>query len=471
MWTPEQLAALPFVKTLLESGGEVYLVGGSVRDQLLKRPLKDLDIIVCKVAFDELVSHLQKYGYTNLVGKSFGIIKFKPKENPEFEIDIALPRTETSTGQGHRDFDVQFDPDLPLAKDLARRDFTINAIALDLKTGELVDPFQGASDLNQKIIRTVFDNSFVEDPLRLMRAVQFAARFEFGIEDTTYAQMKEHAALIETVAKERIIEEVKKLFLAKVPSKGFDLMRDTGILPHVFPDVQKMIGVTQPNKNNEDVYTHTMKVLDASRAAEELEKAGNLDIMFSALFHDAGKPKTRREDEDVGRVTFFNHQHISTGIAWRWMKDFKVRTIGVNPKHVCHLVKHHMFETKEFHNEKALRRFIRKIGKENIFDLLDLRLADKKGGKFPKKVYGILDLRNRIRNEINKKAPFGSKDLALTGQDIMEMGFQEGPVIGLIQKFLVDTVVDEPELNTAEKLKELVEERRDEFNQKDPRRK
>ncbi len=452
-----------FVDHLLQTGSDVYVVGGAVRDALLQKTIKDLDLVVCKTPFAELVEKLKPFGYVNLVGKSFGIIKFRPKEFPDNEIDIALPRTEVSTGSGHRDFDVRFDHNLPLAQDLARRDFTINAMAYDVRRQNLVDPFRGQDDLQNKTIRTVFDNSFVEDPLRLLRAVQFAARLGFALAPETEAQLKAHAALIETVAKERIIDEIRKLFLADKPSQGFDLMRDTGLLPFVFPDVQQMIGVTQPNKNNEDVYTHTMKVLDAARSAEELEKPGDINLMFSALFHDAGKPKTRAEKPESGRVTFYNHQHISTGIAWRWMKDFRATTIGVNPKHVCHLVKHHMFETKEFDNDRALRRFINKVGKENVFDLLDLRLADKKGGKFPKKVYGILQLRQKIRAEVTKKTPFGSKDLALNGQDLIQMGFGEGPIIGVIQKFLVETVLDEPELNTVEKLTEIVQTRREEF--------
>lgn len=453
-----------FLNDLIQSGGEVYLVGGCVRDELMNRETKDYDLIVKKLPLETLIRVLKKTGRTNLVGKSFGIIKFLPKENPDMEFDIALPRKETSTGNGHRDFEVDFDPEISIEDDLKRRDFTINAIAKDLRTQEWIDPFEGKQDIKDKKIRIVFENSFLEDPLRLLRAVQFAARFGFEIEEKTFAAMKQHAALIKTVSKERIITEVKKLFLAPKPSRGFDLMRDTGLLKFVFPDIEKTIGVVQPKKNNEDVYTHTMKVLDAARGAEELEKPGNLDIMFSALFHDTGKPKTRRETlEDAERITFYNHQHVSTGIAWRWMKDFKATTIGVDPKHVCHLVKHHMFETKEFHNDKALRRFIRKVGPDNVFDLLDLRLADKKGGKFPKKVYGILNLREKIKEELSKKPPFTAKDLALNGHDIMALGFQAGPVIGKIQKFLIEQVLEDPALNTKETLTRLIEEKKQGF--------
>ena len=461
---PSTLKSVPFIKDILKHGGETYLVGGCVRDTLLDKKLKDLDLIVTKIPIDNLVALLKKHGPVNLVGKSFGIIKFRPFTDPDTEFDIALPRQETSTGTGHRDFHVDFDPNLPLEKDLYRRDFTINAMAENIMTGEFIDPYDGRRDLTAKVIRTVFENSFVEDPLRLMRAVQFAARMDFIIEAATFEQMQKHAELIRTVARERIAEEVRKLFTAPKPSVGFDIMRDSGLLAIVFPDVQNMIGVTQPQKNNEDVYTHTMKVLDAARAASELEKPGDLNIMFSALFHDAGKPKTRREDPVTPQaVSFHNHQIISRGIARRWLKDFKVTTIGVDPELVCHLVDSHMFETKEFHNEKALRRFIRKVGPDHIFDLLDLRLADKKGGRFPQKVFGILKLRERIREEINRKPPFTAKDLTLSGHDIIALGFKPGPVIGVIQKFLLEKVLEQPELNTRDGLIQLIEQHRQIF--------
>lgn len=460
----EKLKTFGFVRDILDHKGEVYLVGGCVRDTLLGLPLKDLDLIVTKIPFEDLTRLLKKQGRVNLVGKSFGIIKFKPHENPDQELDIALPRKETSTGSGHRDFEVHFDPNLSLKDDLLRRDFTINAMARDLHTDALIDPFGGQVDLKNKLIRTVFENSFVEDPLRLMRAVQFAARLGFEIEKSTFDQMREHSNLIRTVAPERIIEEVRKLFLAPKPSLGFDIMRDTGLLHHVFPDVENMLGVTQPKKNNEDVYTHTMKVLDAARSADELEKSGDINIMFSALFHDAGKPKTRRENQDNPQdVSFHNHQIISRGIVRRWLKDFKATTVGVDPDLVCHLVDSHMFETKEFHNEKALRRFIRKVGPDHVFDLLDLRLADKKGGRYPQKVFGILKLRERIREELNRKPPFTPKDLALGGHDIINMGFAPGPVIGTIQKFLLEKVLEVPELNTKEDLKQLILDNRKDF--------
>ncbi len=452
----EAITESDFISAIDKAGGSAYFVGGLVRDQLLGRPIKDADLVVQGLELDTLIKIIKPFGRILPVGKSFGVIKFYPHNLKETELDIALPRTEKSTGTGHRDFEITSDPHLSIEHDLQRRDFTINAIAQNVITKEFIDPTQGLNDLERRTLRAVFDDTFKQDPLRLLRAVQFSARFELAIDESTFLQMKEDASLITTVSPERIASEIGKLLSASQPSFGFHIMRDCGLLPYVFPDIHEMIGVTQPSKNNEDVYTHTMKVLDASRSANELEKPGDIDIMLSALFHDAGKPKTKRED-DKGAVSFFNHQHISTGIAWRWMKDYKISTLGANPHHVCHLVKHHMFETKPFeNNDKALRRFINKVGKEYIFDLIDLRLADKKGGRFPNKVFGILNLRERIKAEINKKTPFGPKDLALNGHDIMNLGIKAGPILGQIQKYLVDITLEAPELNTKEILTEKI---------------
>ncbi len=457
------LKTYSFFQNVTEAGGEIYLVGGGVRDQMLGRQTKDIDIIIRLIPIPDLKKILKKCGHFNQVGKAFGVIKFYPNEDRELEIDIALPRTEISTGTGHKDFLVQSDPSLEISQDLKRRDFTINAMAINLETDEIIDLSNGKKDLKNKLIRTVFENSFVEDPLRMLRAIQFAARFDFNIAPETLEEMKTHAALISTVSPERIIIEINKLFDAVKPSVGFGLMRETKLLPLVFPDIDKMIGVSQPKKENEDVYDHTMRVLDAMRVEEDLEKPGDLDLMFAALFHDSGKPKTRREDEE-GKISFYNHHLISAGIAGRWLKEHKVTTIGVNKRKVCHLIKHHMFETVHFKdNDKALRRFINKAKKEYIFDLLDLRLADKKGGRFPKKTYGILKLREQIREQINRKAPFSPKDLALNGHDIMALGHKPGPSIGIIQRFLMEKVLDHPELNTKEELTKLIEENKDTF--------
>src|SRR5262245_5831906 len=187
-------------------------------------PHKDKDLLVTHIPFDDLTVLLSRHGSVQQVGKFFGVLKFRP-HGGNSEFDIALPRMERSIGVGHRDFEVHFDPYLPVEKDLGRRDFTVNAMARDLKNGALIDPFGGRDDLEKKILRQVFPQAFEEDPLRMLRAVQFAARFGLTIEPTTLQALKTHAALINSVSPERVLEEIRKLFMAPKPSQGFWIMR------------------------------------------------------------------------------------------------------------------------------------------------------------------------------------------------------------------------------------------------------
>lgn len=445
-----------FIKSIQKAGGQVFAVGGNVRDYYLEKPVKDDDLLITKLPINQLTKILSPLGTTNLVGKSFGIIKFRPYDYPEIEFDLSLPRLEKSTGIKHTDFDVEFDPFIPVKQDLGRRDFTINAMAFDIGEEKLIDPFNGFKDLKNKIIRQVFENTFIEDPLRLLRAIQFAARFNFQIEDKTFSAIKENHHLIKTVSKERIIAEIKKLFLAKKPSLGFDLMRETGLLEIIFPFLQKCIGVSQPNKDNEDVYTHTMKVLDASRSAIELTHPGDIDVMFAALLHDIGKPKTKKFDKEKNLVTFYGHQNVSKGIAKEWLNQYRATTIGVNIGKVLNLIKNHMFETKSFYSDKAIRRFINKVGVHHIGPLLDLRIADKKGGRFPDALKGIMKLRDKINHELELKSAISINDLAIDGHDLMSLGLKPGPKFGDIQRYLLELVLDEPDLNHKDKLLEIV---------------
>ena len=442
-----------FFDAIYGAGGAVYEVGGTVRDELLQLPNKDKDLLVVQVPFEALKKILKSHGQLHEVGKSFGVLKFK-SQGDEQDYDIALPRTEKSTGPHHRDFEVRFDEKIPVELDLQRRDFTINAMAREMRSGKLIDPFDGQKDLRDRVLRQVFSESFVEDPLRLLRAVQFAARFSLTIEPETLAAMNRHAALIESVSPERIIEEIGKLFRAQEPSKGFYLMRDTGLLHYVFPELEKTIGVAQPAKKSGDVFEHTMKVLDASRSCADLDSPGDLEIMFASLFHDVGKPYTVGFNEKTQRVTFYGHQVVSTRMTRKWLKKYRANMLGIEPENVLSMVHNHMFETKSFYTEKAIRRFVHKIGKDLIFKLVDLRIADKKGGAYPNQLKGILRLKQRIREELEKKPPFSAKDLALNGHDLMNLGYAAGPLLGQILKKLVEVVLDDPARNTRQSLLE-----------------
>ena len=446
-----------YLEEIYSLGGQAYAVGGTVRDDFLGITNKDSDYLITKIPMDLLTKTLKRFGEIQVVGKSFGVIKFHPKETPHLCIDIALPRKEISTGTGHRDFEVDFDPMIPVETDLSRRDFTINAMAREVATFNLIDPFKGLEDLKNKTLRIVSEKSFEEDPLRLMRGIQFAARFELEIEPQTFASMKQHAPLIKTVSPERISEEIKKLLYAVKPSRGFILMEQTGLLREILPELQENVGVEQGNKfENDDVFLHTMKVLDASRKDDAIPQAGDLELMLSALFHDVGKAKTKRFDKSKNRLTFYNHQFLSRKMAKARMNALKMSVMGINVENVARLVEGHMFQTKSFFSDRAIRRFINATGPDLILKLVDLRIADNRGGKYPEGIKGVLRLRRKIQEEIEKKTPFSVRDLAIGGKEIMELGVTEGPQIGMVLKQLIEFVLDDPNLNTPEQLLDIV---------------
>ena len=225
-------------KVIKSAGGKMYQIGGVVRDELLGKISKDLDLLVVGVELDDLAKVLKPFGKVNMVGKSFGILKFVPTGSTEDEdIDISVPRIDSkSTGAGHKDFEVQLGKGITLQQDQLRRDFWINQLAKDVDTGEIVDTDgKGMKDIKNKQIRMISPTSFIDDPLRMLRAVQFAARFEFKIEKETFKQMKQQAKTISTVSADRFTEEFKKLFTkSKSPSHGVKIMFASGLMKNIF---------------------------------------------------------------------------------------------------------------------------------------------------------------------------------------------------------------------------------------------
>src|SRR5262245_58292287 len=290
-------ASFPFVRALQQRGARVYTVGGTVRDELLGHPRKDLDLLVTGLPQPDLLRCLRPHGRVQLTGRAFGVIKFVPYGWDGPPIDVALPRTEISTGIGHRDFAVTFDHTLPVETDLGRRDFTINAMALDLLDGRLLDPFGGYADLQQRLLRQVSPLAFPEDPLRMLRGIQLAARFELQIESATRDAMRTHAATITTVAAERIAEELRKLLQARAPSHGFVTMQEVHLLAPIFPELTylaRCLEVTQAAAGTDPIaavgeaFLRTMRRLDAAQQSELLRYRGHLDVLLAALLYDSG---------------------------------------------------------------------------------------------------------------------------------------------------------------------------------------
>lgn len=440
----------PEAISAIASKGRIYEVGGAVRDRFLKRvhDIKDRDYLVTGLPYDELSRLLRRFGRVDLVGRSFGVIKFTQfSDDSSITFDISLPRKEFSTGEGHRDFHVAFDPNLPVEVDLERRDFTINAMAVALDDNKLVDPLGGMADLENKLIRMVAPNSFVEDPLRMLRAVQFAARFEFEIEVSTFAAMAEHAHRLSTVSPERIQEELNKLLVkAAKPSIGFQLMQRTGLLPHFFPELEDCVGIDQPGGYHAfNVFEHILYTVDATPP--------RLRLRLAALFHDIRKPQHKRLVEDG--ATFYGHEMGGARAAQTVMK--RLRYPNDLTKQVVVLVERHMFTTDV--TDKGMRRLIRRVGQDLIFDLLDLRRADVvaqgKGGT----TEDVDEFEQAIRDEIDRKPPFGLSDLALSGNDVMILlDIGEGKIVGEVLNHLLEHVLDFPENNTREKLESLAKE-------------
>ncbi|HPM40901.1 MAG TPA: HD domain-containing protein, partial [bacterium] len=242
------------------------------------------------------------------------------------------------------------------------------------------------------------------------------------------------------------------------PSAGFDLMHDSGLMKHILPELAALKGIEQDKQPGDDVYGHTMRALDAARSDREIESAGDPDLLFAILLHDVGKARTARYHPPSKRVVFFGHQLVSARLARRWMERMKLSSAGLHPERISALIEHHMFETKASYTDRAIRRFVAKVGVDLIFSLLDLRLADNRGGKHPHGIKGAVRLRHKIREEIAKKPPFGPRDLAVNGSDLMAMGLAEGPMIGVILGELVESVLDEPEKNTRDELLALARE-------------
>lgn len=435
-----------WMQALLERG-EVYAVGGSVRDDLLKRPYQDLDLLVSGIDAKTLDKVLNQYGRVQLVGKHFGVFIYTPHQSQQ-SFEIALPRTETSTGNNHKAFDISVDHTLPIEVDLKRRDFTINAMARRLRDGVLVDPWQGQEDLNKQIIRQVFDKTFSEDPLRMLRACQFSARLNFEIEPTTLQGITENAALVETVSTERIFQELVKLLSADKPSVGFNFMQQTGLLAQIMPELEATVGVQQPEKYHiHNVFEHTLAVIDAVDVQ-------NTSIRWAALCHDLGKPNAIGKHKDDGRITFYGHEKHSETLCEQLLSRLKAPE-ALKQK-VTILCRQHMFPPADQISDKALRRLIHRTGTNHILDLILLRRADLIGGGKTPDLAPWQVLYERTQQAL-EQGTFTRDQLALKGQDLLKLpNISPGPIIGELMDFMLDRVLEEPSLNTRAQLLDMV---------------
>lgn len=454
-------AATAAVQALTQAGGRVFVVGGAVRDAVLDKNVKDVDLMVAGLTDDQIEAALAPVGKLNFTGKDFGVYRLRVGKD---EVEIALPRTERSTGSGHKDFDVTADPFLDPSIDLSRRDFTGNAMAFDPNTNELLDPHNGQADLENGDLKLVNPQALEDDPLRIVRALVATARFGLQPDDQLVESMARNAQRIKALPGERIQMEMDKLLAAPDPASAIQLAAQTGVLTYLAPELVSMIGFDQMNPHHDlDVFSHTMEVLRAMTRLSD-----DPDMRLAALFHDSGKPESFWRDEDApegGGGHFYkkklddgtfigeDHEDVGSRLVDAFMQRLRYPTD--RRERVVFLVQNHMW--KYFNTEKGARRFLAACN-NNIkmaFDLLTIRKADSAG-----KVDGnisdfdaeeIQKADELLRTIIDNQDATSIRDLAVNGHDLMELGLR-GPDIGHAQRKLLEAVIDNPELNTRDAL-------------------
>ena len=447
-------AVLSLVDAVRAAGGRVYMVGGTLRDFLLGKVYKDLDLLVTGLPQNDLMRLLRRRGRVQRVGQAFGVLKFQPREWDGSPIDIALPRVETSTGIGHRDFKVAFDHTLPIETDLERRDFTINAMALDLLDERLINPFGGHADLEQRVLRQVSPMAFPEDPLRMLRGVQFASRFGLRVEPETWSAMSAHAALINTVAPERIAMELQKLFQAPKPSHGFVLMHEVGLLPHLFPEIDRLAAVQDDRSvashgdspPDTSLFGRSMRRLDAVQEGVDLVNRGDLHLLMAALWLDCQPAEGESAGDQQEPLRW------AAGLVQEHLEALRATTIGVRPALVAVLIARSDFEVDALAQAGSLRRFAHRLGCDEAFMVIDLHVAERLANHADQGIDDLLDVRRRLRAEIERGSPLRLKDLTVNGNDLRQIGVAPGPGMGRILNALLQEVLDDPSRNTHEGL-------------------
>ncbi len=431
-----------FMQTFRDKGYEIYLVGGGVRDLLLEKQTDNWDFTT-NAKPEEILKLFKNAFYHNKYGTVTVPLKIEDKT---LLFEVTPFRKESNYSDFRHPDKIEWAK--TVEEDLARRDFTINAIAFD---GEkLIDPFLGRKDLENKLIRAVGDpdKRFNEDALRLMRAIRFASQLGFMLEEKTRESIKKNAHLIKKISWERIRDEFLKILESPYAAEGVIFLKNTGILKHILPELDKCFSVPQKSPKRHHIYdvgTHLVMSLKNCSSKDPITR-------FATLIHDIGKAKTFKKTEE-GVITFYNHEVVGAKIADRIARRFKLS--NKQRDKLVRLVRFHQFTVDENQTDKALRRFIRNVGKENLEDMLALRVADRIGSG-AKPTSWRLELFKKRLEEVQKQ-PFTIKDLKIDGYDVMRiLGLKPGPKIGEVLKAIFEKVeAGELRNEREELLKEL----------------
>ncbi len=423
-----------------KNGHTCYLVGGAVRDFLLGRKVNDFDL-----ATDALPKKIiRMFNRVIPTGIKHGTVTVL-FENREFEITTF--RVDGKYSNGRHPDSVEFTPSI--IEDLRRRDFTINAIAFDIQKRKILDPFSGREDLKKGIIRAIGnpEDRFTEDALRTLRACRFMSQLGFEIEESTEKAIKKLSGLVENISAERIRDEFIKLIMSPAPSRGIKFLKKNNLLKFILPELEICAGVEQPEMHSFDVFEHCLYSCDAAER--------DLLIRLAALFHDIGKPSVFQRDPN-DRIRFYGHEKESSKITKRILTRLKFPNKTV--KAVSHLILHHMFGYDSSWTDSAVRRFVKRVGLENINNLFALRRADSSGmnrteEKGPDSMRGLLEFSDRIEKVLARSSALSVNDLAIDGNDLMKaLSIPPGEKIGIILKYLMECVMDSPEQNEKSRL-------------------
>ena len=434
--TPLDPTALRIAEQVRAAGGRALVVGGWVRDRLLGRDSKDIDVEVFGLPVDRLRTVLDPLGRVETVGESFQVFKLG-------DIDISLPRRESKSGRGHRGFDVTGDPAMSIADAARRRDFTVNAIAWDPLTGEYLDPFDGRGDLARKTLRVVDSQRFADDSLRVLRAVQFAARFGFTLDEGVRSLCR--AIPLDDLPAERIWGEIEKLLFAPRPSIGFALALELGIVEKLFPELHALVGCLQePEWHPEgDVWVHTLQVIDQARQrVDDLPRPQRVAIMLGAVCHDFGKPLTTAFID--GRIRSIDHEAQGVAPATAFLDRLNLHSLdGYDVrKQILGIVAYHLnpgmwFKVRDEVGDGAFRRLAQKVDLELLARLAKSDCLGREPGTFNCDAMDwFLERARSLGVEHKPPGPI------LLGRHLLELGIKPGPRMGEILKAVYEQQLD-----------------------------
>jgi tRNA nucleotidyltransferase (CCA-adding enzyme) len=418
------------------AGGRALIVGGSVRDRLLGRESKDVDIEVFGLGADRLRALLESLGRVETVGESFQVYKAG-------DIDVSLPRRESKSGRGHRGFDVTGDPAMSIEEAARRRDFTINAISWDPITDQYLDPCDGRGDLERRVLRMVDPQTFGDDSLRVLRAIQFAARFELALEERTRDLCR--ALPLDDLPAERVWSEIEKLLGAPKPSVGFALALELDVVERLFPELHALVGCPQePEWHPEgDAWVHTLQVIDQARTrVADLDRPERLAVMLGAVCHDFGKPVTTAFLD--GRIRSIDHEEQGVPPATAFLDRLNIQSIdGYDVRRqVLGMVAQHLkpgmwFKARDEVGDGAFRRLAQKVDLELLARLAKSDCMGREPGTFNCEAMDwFLDRARKLGVEHRPPAPI------LLGRHVLALGLEPGPRVGEILKAVYEQQLD-----------------------------